>query len=138
MIKRIDTTDLSALRNLLNGKINSQDERSLAMDEIDLDRVSFRPFPRAGGKNPVTIDVGFLLAILQDPSVIPQLWKQTLHSAPHYYSGIVFSGTHFIRESGAFEKQLGIAILYLQRDEWHASIYWAGEDWPSDPHAIIE
>ncbi len=126
--------------------IEEQDERAIALTEIDLTEVMFDSTLEKGEKiikgedklkrlkektNRIRLDAGIFKTLWENQILIPEKWKEKTNGNTTF---IFFDGT-VLRDSGGRRY-----VLYLCWDggEWDWNYYWLGRDWFADgPSAVL-
>lgn len=116
--------------------IVEQDERSLALPEIDLNKISFETTLRPGevsikGEEKlrrlkeaghIRLDAQVLQTLWENQHLIPESWKEKTGGNTTY---IFFDGTILQRPDG----DRYVLYLYWYDGEWHWHCRWLGSDW---------
>lgn len=123
----------------LEGELD-QDERSLALDELDLNKVRFESTLEKGekvvrgeerllrlkAKPLIRLDPGWLTELLADTSKIPEHWKKMEHIP---FDGQILRDPHGRRY---------VLSLYWHGKAWYWDIHWFYNDFSADnPSAVL-
>jgi len=127
--------------------IEEQDERSIALTEIDLTCVMFDSTLEKGEKsikgedklerlkektNRIRLDAGIFKTLWENQILIPEKWKEKTNGNTTF---IFFDGT-VLRDSNGSRYVL---YLYWDGGEWDWYYYWLEDDWYADhPSAVLE
>ncbi len=116
-----------------------QDERSLALTEVDLSKVKLKTYLRKGevsitgeeklnrakASGDIRLDARFFMALWNNKKLIPESWKGKT---------IYFDGTILRSPSGG----RCVLCLYWLDDQWDWSYYWLEDGWHADePSAVL-
>lgn len=119
--------------------IEEQDERSLALTEIDLSKVQLETCLQEGeasiqGEDKlkrlkqaghIRLDARFFMGLWKNPKLIPDAWKGKI---------IYFDGTVLRRQSGSRH----VLYLYWGGRQWHWNYGWLGCQWNAvEPSAVL-
>ena len=126
--------------------IDEQDERSLALTEVDLAQVKFETCLKLGetsitGKaklkrlkktGHIRLDARFFMALWKNQSLIPEIWKEKTNGNATY---IYFEGT-VLHNSEGLRRVLGLCWV---RGQWCWFCGWHENDWNvTRPSAVLE
>jgi hypothetical protein len=129
--------------------IKEQDERSLALTEINLTCVMFDTTLEKGEKgikgkdklkrlkektNRIRLDAGIFKTLWENQHLIPEKWKEKINGVPTF---IFFDGTIL----QCSDSTLYILYLYWDDGEWDMGYFWLDDenDWNTNtPSAVIE
>jgi hypothetical protein len=126
--------------------IEEQDERAIALTEIDLTEVMFDSILEKGEKsikgedklkrlkektNRIRLDAGIFKTLWENQILIPEKWKEKTNGNTTY---IFFDGTVLRNSDGSRY----VLCLYWDDREWDWDYYWLGYDWhANDPSAVL-
>jgi hypothetical protein len=126
--------------------IEEQDERAIALTEIDLTSVMFDSTLEKGEKsikgedklnrlkektNRIRLDAGIFKTLWENQILIPEKWKEETNGDTTF---IFFDGT-VLRDSDGYRYVL---CLYWDDGKWHWYYYWLEYDWfANDPSAVL-
>lgn len=126
--------------------IEEQDERAIALTEIDLTSVIFDSTLEKGEKsikgedklnrlkektNRIRLDVGIFKTLWENQILIPEKWKEQTNGNTTF---IFFDGTVLRSSSGG----RCVLCLYWSDGKWYWRYYWLELDWDaSDPSAVL-
>ncbi len=125
--------------------IEEQDEKSLALTEIDLTAIRFKSMLKDGEKSVkgeeelsrlksekyICLDAKIFQTLWENQILIPEKWKEKTNGNTTY---IFFDGTILRNPYG------GRCVLYLFWDygKWHWSSHWLGHHWRvGNPSAVL-
>lgn len=127
--------------------IEEQDERAIALTEIDLVCVMFDSTLEKGEKsikgedklnrlkektNRIRLDAGIFKTLWENQILIPEKWKEKTNGDTTF---IFFDGTVLRRSDG----DRSVLYLYWDDGRWHWSGRWLGVDWyANNPSAVLE
>ena len=111
--------------------IEEQDERSLALNEIDLSKVSFetclkqgeasitgeKKLKRLKTSGHIRLDARFFLALWKNQKLIPESWKEKTNGST---TEIFFDGTVLRRPVGYRD----VLYLFWRGGQWRWGYYW--------------
>ncbi len=122
-----------------------QDERSLALTEVDLSKVKLKTYLRKGevsitgeeklnrakASGDIRLDARFLMALWNNKKLIPESWKEKTNGNTTY---IYFDGT-VLGSPGGYPRVLG---LCWRDGEWIWDYGWLERGWSSRrPSAVL-
>lgn len=125
--------------------IEEQDERSLALGEIDLTEIQFETTLKKGEKlikgedklrrlkddGRIRLDAGIFKTLLENQILIPEKWKEQTNGNTTY---VFFDGTVLRNADG----DRCVLFLYWLDGEWDWYYYWLDNDWSADdPSAVL-
>ena len=125
--------------------IEEQDERSIALNEINLTEVAFETTLQKGEKSVkgeeklkrlkedgrIRLDAGIFKTLWENQHLIPEKWKEQTNGNTTF---IYFDGT-VLRDSGGDRYVL---YLYWDGGEWSWDCHWLGIDWGANhPSALL-
>ena len=126
--------------------IEEQDERAIALTEIDLTEVMFDSTLEKGEKsikgedklkrlkektNRIRLDAGIFKTLWENQHLIPEKWKEQTNGNTTF---IYFDGTVRRRSDG----RRCVLCLSWSDGEWHWDSRWLGNDWHAiDPSALL-
>jgi len=125
--------------------IAEEDERSLALAEINLDEVCFESMLNEGetsvkgeaklerlkAAGHTRLDAKIFQTLWEDQQLIPESWKEKIDGKTRY---IFFDGTILLRPGG----RRCILCLYWSGGWWSWDSYWLGDGWDAnDPSAVL-
>jgi hypothetical protein len=125
--------------------IEEQDERSLALTEVDLTKVKFetclqkgetsiqgeKKLKRLKQMGNICLDAGVFMTLWQNQNLIPERWKEKTNGNTTF---IYFDGT-ILRGPDGFRYVL---CLYWLDDRWHWRCRRLGDDWVvRNPSAVL-
>jgi len=125
--------------------IMEQDERSLSLTEIDLNKVSLETYLKTGEKfikgeeklrrekqdKQIRLDAGILLTLWVKQDSIPESWKEKVNGKTKY---IFFDGTILQRSDG----RRYVLCLCWVNNKWRWSCYWLGNTFKThDPSVLL-
>ena len=133
--------------NFLGGdwSIAEEDERSLALTEVDLTKVRLETTLRAGETSVkgeerlkrlkkagyIRLDAKVFRAFWEDKALIPEEWKQKTNGN---VTRIYFDGTVLRDPRGDRD----VLSLYWRDGQWLWSAYWLGRGWSAlSPSAVL-
>ncbi|MFA5967155.1 MAG: hypothetical protein WC805_01375 [Patescibacteria group bacterium] len=126
-------------------KIAEEDERSLALAEVNLDEVCFESMLNKGeisvkGETKlerlktaghIRLDAKIFQTLWENQQLIPESWKEKIDGKTRY---IFFDGTILLHPDGSRH----VLYLYWYDGEWYWRYSWLGHDWPAnDPSAVL-
>jgi hypothetical protein len=126
-------------------KIAEQDERSLALTQVDLSKVQLISTLKKGESwiegeenlkrlkvaNHVRLDAKIFQTLWENQSLIPETWKKKTNGDSTY---IFFDGTVLLGPNG----YRNVLYLYWSGGQWHWSCYWLGlARGAGDPSAVL-
>ena len=125
--------------------IEEQDERSLALNEINLTEVAFETTLKKGEKTVggeeklkrlkedgrIRLDAGIFKTLWENQHLIPEKWKEQTNGNTTF---IYFDGTLLRNAYG----DRYVLFLYWRGGEWRWSYGWLDSDWNADrPSAVL-
>jgi hypothetical protein len=125
--------------------IEEQDERSLALSEVDLTKVRFEDMLKSGENSiqgeeklnrlkkagHIRLDAKFFQTLWENRQMISASWKEKIGGNIRY---IVFDGTVLRNSPG----NRYVLCLYWDGDIWIWNYCWLGNDWGDDgPSAVL-
>jgi hypothetical protein len=126
--------------------IEEQDERAIALTEIDLTSVMFDSTLEKGEKsikgedklnrlkektNRIRLDAGIFKTLWENQILIPEKWKEKTNGNTTY---IFFDGTVLRNSDG----NRYVLYLFWLDGGWHWHYYWLGHDWSAaSPSAVL-
>lgn len=126
-------------------KIAEEDERSLALAEINLDEVQFESMLNEGetsikgatklerlkSAGHIRLDAKILQTLWENWQLIPESWKEKINGNTRYS---FFDGTVLLYPDGHRD----VLCLYWDDGEWYWRCSWLGRDWGvDDPSAVL-
>jgi hypothetical protein len=125
--------------------IEGQDERSLALIEIDLTKVKFetclqkgeisiqgeKKLKRLKQMGNIRLDAGVFMTLWQNQNLIPERWKEKTNGNTTF---IYFDGTILLNP----DDDRYVLSLFWGGGQWYWYYYWLGHDWDAnDPSAVL-
>ena len=125
--------------------IEEQDERSIALNEINLTEVAFETTLQKGENSVkgeeklkrlkedgrIRLDAGIFKTLWENQHLIPEKWKEQTNGNTTF---IYFDGTVRRRSDG----RRCVLCLSWSDGEWHWDSRWLGNDWHAiDPSALL-
>jgi len=126
-------------------KIAEEDERSLALAEVNLDEVLFEDMLNEGetsikgetklkrlkGAGHIRLDAKIFLTLWENEQLIPESCKERINGNTRY---IFFDGTILLRPGG----RRSVLCLCWGGGGWRWDYHWLGLDWDADaPSAVL-
>ncbi|MBU2634897.1 hypothetical protein KJ841_00275 [Patescibacteria group bacterium] len=125
--------------------IEEQDERSLALSELDLTKIQFKTMlkddePYVKGEEKlrrlketgyIRLDAKIFQTLWENQALIPEDWKEKINNNTRY---VFFDGTILRAPRG----HRCVLSLYWGAGRWHWGYHWLGDDWYlSSPSALL-
>ena len=125
--------------------IAEEDERSLALAEINLDEIGFElmlnqgetsvkgetKLERLKAAGHIRLDAKIFQTLWENQQLIPESWKEKIDGKTCY---IFFDGTILLRPVG----DRNVLYLYWDDGRWRWGCSWLGNDWDaSHPSAVL-